>query len=83
MVDVYKRQELEREGIIETLRGKGTFISENIEGKVDEKRMEEISGSLKKIILEASYSGITKEDFIDLTLKIFSQLGVDKDDKSK
>ena len=56
---------------------------ENIEGKVDERRMEEISGSLKKIILEASYSGITKEDFIDLTLKIFSQLGVDNNDKSK
>ena len=74
---------LEREGIIETLRGKGTFVSENIEGKVDERRMEEISGSLKKIILEASYSGITKEDFIDLTLKIFSQLGVDNNDKSK
>lgn len=75
--------ELEREGIIETLRGKGTFVSENIEGKVDERRMEEISGSLKKIILEASYSGITKEAFIDLTLKIFSQLGVDNNDKSK
>ena len=75
--------ELEREGIIETLRGKGTFVSENIEGKVDERRMEEISGSLKKIILEASYSGIAKEDFIDLTLKIFSQLGVDNNDKSK
>ena len=75
--------ELERDGIIETLRGKGTFVSESIEGKVDEKRMEEISGSLKKIILEASYSGITKEDFINLTLKIFSQLGVDNDDKSK
>lgn len=75
--------ELEREGIIETLRGKGTFVSENIEGRVDKKRMEEISGSLKKIILEASYSGITKEDFIDLTLKIFSQLGVDNNDKSK
>ena len=75
--------ELEREGIIETLRGQGSFVSENIEGKVDERRMEEISGSLKKIILEASYSGITKEDFIDLTLKIFSQLGVDNNDKSK
>lgn len=75
--------ELERDGIIETLRGKGTFVSESIEGKVDEKRMEEISGSLKKIILEASYSGITKEDFINLTLKIFSQLGVDNNDKSK
>ena len=75
--------ELERQGIIETLRGKGTFVSESIEGKVDEKKVEEISGELKKIILEASYCGITKEDFIDLTLKIFSQLGVDDNDKSK
>lgn len=30
--------ELEREGIIETLRGKGTFITSNYEGKGDHKK---------------------------------------------
>lgn len=75
--------ELEREGVIETLRGKGTFITDNYKGKVDEKKMEYISEELKKLILEASYGGISKEDFMRLTLQIFSELGVNDNDRSK
>ena len=75
--------ELEREGIIETLRGKGTFITSNYKGKVDERKMEYISGELKKLVLEASYGGISKEEFIELTLQIFSELGVSDNDRSK
>jgi len=44
--------ELEREGIIETLRGKGTFITDNYKGKVDEKKMEYISEELKNLYLK-------------------------------
>ena len=72
--------ELEREGIIETLRGKGTFITDNYKGKVDEKKMEYISEELKKLILEANYGGINKKDFMKLTLQIFSELGVNDND---
>jgi len=75
--------ELEREGVIETLRGKGTFITSNYKGKVDERKMEYISGELKKLVLEASYGGISKEEFIKLTLQIFSELGVSDNDRSK
>lgn len=75
--------ELEREKIIETLRGKGTFISANIEGKADESKMEEIIKALKKIILEASYNGITQEAFINMTRDIFTQLGGNKNDTGK
>ena len=75
--------ELEREGIIETLRGKGTFITDNYKGKVDEKKMEYISEELKKLILEANYSGINKKEFMKLTLQIFSELGVNDNDRSK
>ena len=73
--------ELEREGIIETLRGKGTFVTDNFKGKVDEKKMEYIQGELKKIILEANYGGISKENFMDIVLKIFSELGVNESDR--
>jgi GntR family transcriptional regulator len=69
--------ELEREGIIETLRGKGTYVVNNFKRKVDENKMQHISEELKKIILEANYNGMDKESFIELTLKIFSELGVD------
>lgn len=69
--------ELERAGIIETLRGRGTYVVDNFNRKVDEKKMQNISEELKKIILEANYNGMDKESFIELALKIFSELGVD------
>lgn len=69
--------ELEREGIIETLRGKGTYVVGNFKMKVDENKMQYISEELKKIILEASYNGMNKDSFVELALKIFSELGVD------
>ena len=68
---------LERDGIIETLRGKGTFVVDNFKSKVDENKMQHISEELKKIILEASYNGMNKDSFVELALKIFSELGVD------
>lgn len=67
--------ELERDGIIETLRGKGTFVTDNFKGKVDEKKMDYIQGELKKIILEANYGGISKEEFLKLVLEIFRNWG--------
>lgn len=73
--------ELERDGIIENLRGKGTFVTDNFKGKVDEKKMDYIQGELKKIILEANYGGISKEEFLKLVLEIFSELGVNENDR--
>lgn len=76
--------ELEREGIIETLRGRGTFVTDNYKGKVDEKKMESIGMELRKLILEANYSGLTKNDFMELVSETFEKLGVnDKDDRNK
>jgi len=69
--------ELEREGIIETLRGKGTYVVNDFNRKVDENKMQYISEELKKIILEASCNGMNKDSFVELALKIFSELGVD------
>ncbi len=53
-------QELERQGLIETRRGKGTFVSETISLKVDEEKVDQIKKSLKLLIVEASYLGIDK-----------------------
>lgn len=66
--------ELEREGIIETLRGKGTFVTDKYRGKVDERKMDYIFNELKKIILEAKCGGISEEEFIKIVLEIFSEL---------
>lgn len=76
--------ELEREGIIETLRGRGTFVTDSYKGRVDEKKMESIGLELRKLILEANYSGLTKEDFMKLVIETFEKLGVnDKNDRNK
>lgn len=76
--------ELEREGIIETLRGRGTFVTDNYKGKVDENKIDFLGKQLKKLILEANYSGLTKEDFIKMVVETFEMLGVnDKNDKNR
>lgn len=74
--------ELERDGIIETLRGKGTYVTENCTGKVDEKKLKQISTELRKLILEANYSGLNKEDFMNLVSETFKELGVNNNDRN-
>lgn len=76
-------QELERQGIIETRRGKGTFVSEQLPMKVDDEKVEEIKQSLKLLLVEASYLGINKDTFVEWIEKYVDELGgKDSDDKS-
>lgn len=61
-------KELEREGIIETLRGRGTFISETAKMSLDEGKVTMIKEQLKHIIIEAHYAGVdmtTLHDWIN------------------
>ena len=51
-------KELERQGIIETLRGRGTYVSENARVSLDERKMEVIKEQLKPLIIDAFYAGI-------------------------
>ncbi|MFC0274941.1 GntR family transcriptional regulator [Metabacillus herbersteinensis] len=56
-------KELERQGIIETLRGRGTFVSETARAKLDKGKMEMIKEQLKPLLIDAFYAGI---DFNDI-----------------
>ncbi|NFI51822.1 GntR family transcriptional regulator [Clostridium botulinum] len=76
-------RELEREGIIETLRGKGTFITNNIKLTTDLKKLEKIKEELKNLILEASYVSIDKEKFLNIVQVIFDELGGKNRDSGK
>lgn len=67
-------QELERTGVIETIRGKGTFIRTDYKAKVDEEKMEEIKLALKKLIVEMHYMGLTKEDMNKELEDIYKEL---------
>lgn len=61
-------QELERQGIIETRQGKGTFISSRQNVVPDGKQKENVLRNLQKAIIDAFYVGLSKDDihkFVD------------------
>ncbi|WNB91387.1 GntR family transcriptional regulator [Bacillus sp. NEB1478] len=68
-------QELERQGIIETLRGKGTFVSSNITPKADEQKIETLRLQLKQLLIDASYLGIDQQTLIEWINKQAEDLG--------
>lgn len=74
-------QELERERVIETLRGKGTFVASNYTPKLEEERMNKLKEDIKKIIIEAHYLGIEKSDLIDIMEEFYKEVQSDDRDK--
>ncbi|WP_085829123.1 GntR family transcriptional regulator [Clostridium massiliodielmoense] len=66
--------ELERQGVTETLRGKGTYVSSNYKPKVEEESMEKLKEDIKKIIVEAYYMGIEKKDMIDIINQLYKEV---------
>ncbi|MCY0900790.1 MAG: GntR family transcriptional regulator [Firmicutes bacterium] len=55
-------QELEREGLIEVLRGRGTFISQTPAVARPEERREEMRESLRKLVLDAYHLRMSQEE---------------------
>jgi GntR family transcriptional regulator len=68
-------QELERQGIIETRRGKGTFVTEMNEQKIDEERIGKMKESLKQLIIEASYLNVDRATFTTWVEELLDELG--------
>ncbi|EIT85799.1 GntR family transcriptional regulator [Fictibacillus macauensis ZFHKF-1] len=68
-------QELERQGVIETLRGRGTFIPASLSLKPDEAKLAAVRQTLKQLIIDASYLGMTKEEFLKLTHDYLEEFG--------
>lgn len=66
--------ELERQGVTETIRGRGTYVSSNYKPKVEEDRMEKLKEDIKKIILEAYYMGIKKEEIVKLINESYEEV---------
>lgn len=68
-------QELERQGLIETLRGKGTFVSQSITPTQDERKVMMVEKQFHQLLLEASYLGISKEKIHDWIDSYYKELG--------
>lgn len=74
--------ELERQNVIETLRGRGTYVSVLCQPRMEEERMNALKDNLKKIIIEAHYLGLSKEDIINLMESSYNfDEGRENDDK--
>ena len=67
-------QELERQKIIETLRGKGTYMSKIENNYVDPERLERTMEKLKDICIELSYMGFDKEKIIETIEDIYKDI---------
>lgn len=62
-------QELEREGIIETLRGRGTFVAARKSQKNLEEKEKAIKSMLEKILVEAYYLQFDEKTLLALMEK--------------
>lgn len=64
-------QELERQNVIETVRGKGTFIAKEMEIPMDEGKVKEIRSSLKKICVDWQYTGKSMSELVEEIEQIY------------
>lgn len=69
-------QELERSHMIETIRGKGTFIAGNIEIKPDEGKISESKKQMRSAILELKVMGLSEEEVMKFVHEIFEEMSV-------
>lgn len=74
-------QELERQKVTTTLRGKGTYISSDYKPRKDEDKIMEVKDLFKKGIVEARYMGFKEEDILKMIENILEELeGVESND---
>ena len=69
-------QELERQGIIETIRGKGTFIAGEIKMQEDEKKLMEVKKQVSTIIMELRMMGYDKKMVVELIKEVYEEMSI-------
>ncbi|UCZ54256.1 GntR family transcriptional regulator [Bacillus shivajii] len=68
-------RELERQGVIVTIRGKGTFISNEHSQIFDPRFIDQLKQSLKQVIIDSHYAGITKDQLEDWLEEVYEEIG--------
>ena len=66
-------RELEHDGVIVTLRGRGTFITENRWIPDKENHMAALRNLLRRILIESHYLQLSEEDLFGLLREAISQ----------
>ncbi len=67
-------QELERQGVIETIRGKGTFIASEIDIKQDDTKVKAIKKRISSEILELKMMGYDMKQTVELVKNIYDEI---------
>lgn len=67
-------QELERDGVIVTIRGKGTYISGEQTVRIDDRRLEELRKELSTKVVELTCMGLPKEEIVNMVEKICDEI---------
>lgn len=67
-------QELERQKVILTVPGKGTFIAEKTESYVDKVKMDKIENILKRQLIELKLMGFSQEETVKLVESLYKDL---------
>lgn len=68
-------QELERQNVIETIRGRGTYVARNYKAKPDEERLALVAEMFRRSVVEARYAGLSSEEIITLVKSILVSYG--------
>lgn len=66
--------ELEKENIVEVIKGRGTFISNNYEKNISGEKLNKLIIDLKKLILEANYLGLEEKDLISILTQEYREM---------
>ena len=67
-------EELEKEGFIKTVVGKGTFVAEANNETLREVAMYEIENKLEEAIISAKAIGLTLEETLDIIRSLFEEV---------
>ncbi len=67
-------QELERQKITNTIRGRGTFINSDLDLPIDNERIVKAIDNLRDICIELGHLGFSKEKIIDEIKKIYCDI---------
>ena len=67
-------QELERQQIIETIRGKGTFIAQELKVRPDQAAVEKAKLNLESVLMEFKLLGVDLSQLLAITTELYGQL---------
>lgn len=67
-------KELERQGLIVSIKGKGTYIADDYTQDVDYRKVNKIKEQIKNIIIDMHHMGIDESEFIEIVKEVYLEI---------